>query len=75
MLAIESSHAEQNQLTNSNVDVKILTYIRLHDDKDTCERNYVLTMVGHVEKNTFSTSKVRYVHPNNATLINALPCP
>ena len=35
VLAEESLQAEQHQLTDSNVDAKILTRIRLHDDKDT----------------------------------------
>ena len=38
------------------------------------ERNHVLMRVDHAENNIVSMSKVRYVHPNNPTIIKILPC-
>ena len=38
------------------------------------EKNHVLTRVGRIETNVVSINKVRYVHPNNPTLIKILTC-
>ena len=38
------------------------------------ERNNVLMMVDSIEMNIVSMNKVRYMHPNNTTLISTLAC-
>ena len=37
-------------------------------------RNHMIMRVGRIETNIVSMNKVRYVHPNNPTLINTLFC-
>ena len=76
-LSAESPQAEQHQLTDSYIESKILTHIRLHDDMDTW-MVYLITLVGlcFVVYNKYyanSTNDNMHIDDRTAYIVDPMP--